>query len=128
MDSPASPVNRTPDSGRSGSVARTDGYEVECLVEIPRAQGEVTAVDRRREAVVEALGDAEALVDPVPAQFQRVLVEPEAKLIKSALRNPDLLAERLGFGPPSLRYVPREEAERYAVLDAEITLRLREVL
>lgn len=58
----------------------------------------------------------------------KTIVEPEAKLIKSALRNPELLAERLGFGGPSLRYVPREEAERYAVEDAVMTLRLREVL
>ena len=58
----------------------------------------------------------------------KTIVEPEAKLIKSALRNPDLLAERLGFGPPSLRYVPREEAEKYAVEDAVSTLLLREVL
>jgi len=58
----------------------------------------------------------------------KTIVEPEAKLIKSALRNPDLLAERLGFGPPSLRYVPTAEAEAYAVEDAVMTLRLREVL
>ena len=38
------------------------------------------------------------------------------------------LAERLGFPGPSLRFVPREEAERYAVEDAVQTLLLREVL
>jgi len=56
-----------------------------------------------------------------------VRIHPDAKPIKRAT-NPDTLAARLGFGPPSLRFVPREEAEAYAVEDAVMTLRLREVL
>jgi len=58
----------------------------------------------------------------------KVVVEEVAKPIKRVLGNAETLAERLGFGGPSLRYVPREEAERYAVEDAVETLRLREVL
>lgn len=63
-----------------------------------------------------------------PRKKPIVKVDEIAKPIKRALRNPETLAERLGFGGPSLRYVPREEAERYAIQDAEITLRLREIL
>lgn len=55
-------------------------------------------------------------------------VDPAVRLIKSALGNPALLANRLDFPGPSLRFVPREEAEAYAVEDAVMTLRLREVL
>lgn len=58
----------------------------------------------------------------------RLVVAEEAKSIKRALGNPALLAERLGFPGPSLRFVPRAEAEAYAVEDAVMTLRLREVL
>jgi len=62
------------------------------------------------------------------SKIGKTIVDPIAKPIKSAMRNPELLAKRLGFGPPSLRYVPRAEAEAYAVEDAVMTLRLREVL
>jgi uracil-DNA glycosylase family 4 len=58
----------------------------------------------------------------------KVVVEEVAKPIKRVLANAETLAERLGFGGPSLRYVPREEAEKYAVQDAISTLLLREVL
>lgn len=58
----------------------------------------------------------------------KVVVEDAAKPIKRVLRNAETLAERLGFGGPSLRYVPRAEAEAYAVEDAVMTLRVREVL
>jgi len=58
----------------------------------------------------------------------KTVVEEAVKPIKRVLANAETLAERLGFGGPSLRYVPREEAERYAVEDAVETLRLREVL
>ena len=57
-----------------------------------------------------------------------VRVDEVAKPIKRVLGNPETLAARLGFGEPSLRYVPREEAEAYAVEDAVMTLRLREML
>lgn len=57
-----------------------------------------------------------------------VRVDEVAKPIKRVLGNPETLAARLGFGEPSLRYVPREIAEAYAVEDAICTLRLREVL
>lgn len=56
------------------------------------------------------------------------IVDEIAKPIQRALGNPELLAERLGFGGPSLRFVPRAEAEAYAVEDAVQTLLLREVL
>lgn len=58
----------------------------------------------------------------------KVVVEDVAKPIKRVLGNAETLAERLGFGGPSLRYVPREIAEEYAKMDAVMTLRLREVL
>lgn len=57
-----------------------------------------------------------------------VRVDEVAKPIKRVLSNPETLAARLGFGEPSLRYVPKDEAERYAVEDAIYTLMLREVL
>jgi len=58
----------------------------------------------------------------------KVMVEEAAKPIKRVLGNAETLAARLGFGGPSLRYVPREEAEKYAVEDAVYTLLLREIL
>jgi uracil-DNA glycosylase family 4 len=58
----------------------------------------------------------------------KVVVEEAAKPIKRVLGNAETLAERLGFGGPSLRYVPQAEAEAYAMSDAICTLRLREVL
>jgi len=58
----------------------------------------------------------------------KVVVDEVAKPIKRVLGNPETLAERLGFPGPSLRYVPREEAEAYAVEDAIRTLELRELL
>lgn len=58
----------------------------------------------------------------------KTVVEEVAKPIKRVLGNAETLAERLGFGGPSLRYVPREVAEAYAIEDAVETLRLREVL
>jgi len=58
----------------------------------------------------------------------KTVIDPVAKPIKRVLTNAETLAERLGFGGPSLRYVPREEAEQYAVEDAIRTLELREVL
>jgi len=58
----------------------------------------------------------------------KVVVDDVAKPIKRVLNNAETLAERLGFPGPSLRFVPREEAERYAMEDAIMTLRLREVL
>jgi uracil-DNA glycosylase family 4 len=58
----------------------------------------------------------------------KVVLADVAKPIKRVLGNAETLAERLGFGGPSLRYVPREEAEAYAIEDVVETLRLREVL
>jgi uracil-DNA glycosylase family 4 len=58
----------------------------------------------------------------------KIVVDDVAKPIKRVLANAETLAERLGFPGPSLRFVPREEAEAYAVEDAVMTLRLREVL
>src|ERR1700684_2425455 len=52
----------------------TDGDEVERLVEVGiclRAQGEIAGCDRRREPVVEGLGQAQARVDRIPAELER---------------------------------------------------------
>src|SRR4051812_31427522 len=43
-------------------------------VQVPGAQAEVRGGDRRREAVVERLGQAKAFVDAVPAEPDRQLV------------------------------------------------------
>ncbi len=58
----------------------------------------------------------------------KTVVDDVAKPIKRVLGNAETLAERLGFPGPSLRFVPRAEAEKYAVEDAIYTLRLRAAL
>src|SRR5436190_22130605 len=52
----------------SGGMA--DGEEIQGPVEIGLPQPEVRGRDRRREAVVEGLGQAQRLVDAVPAEPQ----------------------------------------------------------
>src|SRR5688572_14710258 len=54
-----------------------NGEEVEGIVEALLAEREVGGPDRRGEAVVEGLRQAEGLVDPVPAEADRPLVEPQ---------------------------------------------------
>lgn len=50
-----------------------------------------------------------------------------AKLLRRALKNPELLASRMNHPGPSLKFVPKEEAEAYAIEDALQTLRLYEL-
>src|SRR5690349_5401121 len=59
----------------SGGMA--DGEEVERPVEIARLQLEVRGGDRRGEAVVEGLGQPQRLMDAVPAELQRQLVQAQ---------------------------------------------------
>src|SRR5262245_51683818 len=61
-----------------------DGEEVERAVEIALAQGEVRGRDRRGEAIVEGLGEAEARVDPVPAETQCQLVGAQLAGVEEA--------------------------------------------
>src|SRR4029078_8484621 len=66
---------RGPPSAVRGSSAHR--HEVERLVEVPLPQGEVGGADRGHEPVVEALRDPDALVQVVPAGFDRQLVHAE---------------------------------------------------
>src|SRR6185437_6040440 len=61
-----------------------DGKEVERAVEVPVVEAEIGGGDRRREAVVEGLGQAEALVDGVPAGLQRPAVHAELARVMEA--------------------------------------------
>jgi hypothetical protein len=54
----------------------------------------------------------------------RRTLTPEARGLKKALDNVKLLAKRLGDPQMNLRYVPRAEAEAYAIEDAVATARL----
>src|ERR1700710_2738346 len=72
--SPALPPRLAPFIGSS---LATDGDEIQCRVEVPFPESEVGGGDRRREAVVEALGKAEPLVDAVPAEPDRQLVQAQ---------------------------------------------------
>ena len=61
-----------------------DREEVEGAVEVALAQLEVGGGDRRREAVVEGLGQAEPLVDAVPAELDRQLVGAQLAGVEEA--------------------------------------------
>ena len=61
-----------------------DGEEVQRPLEAPAAEAEVGGGDRRREAVVEALGEPEALVDRVPAEPDRDLVDAQLAGVEEA--------------------------------------------
>ena len=54
-----------------------DGKEVERAVEVAVPEAEVGGSDRGGEAVVEGLGDPEALVDRIPARPQCPAVHPQ---------------------------------------------------
>src|ERR1700733_11553452 len=69
----------------SPSCGATDGDEVQCRVEVPLPEGEVGGRDRGGEAVVEGLGQAEALVDRVPAELDRQLVGAQLAGVKEAV-------------------------------------------
>src|ERR1700737_484665 len=66
------------DRGRASSPAHRE--QVKRAIELAPAylsQGEVGRRDRRREALIEALGEAEARVQRVPSEAQRVLVQAQ---------------------------------------------------
>src|SRR4051794_15630346 len=67
---------------RLGGVA--DGEEVEGALQAALAQGEVRGRDRRREALVEGLGQVQALVDAVPARAQRHFVQPQPASVEQS--------------------------------------------
>src|SRR5207249_9262571 len=70
-----------PATGRSSQY----GEEVERAVERARRQTEVALRDRRREAVVERLGDAERLVDLIPGEVpDRQLVQAQLARVEEA--------------------------------------------
>src|SRR3954452_18840164 len=63
----------------------TDGDEIQCRVQVPFPQSEVGGGDRRREAVVEGLGQAEPFVDAVPTELDRQLVGPQLAGVEEAV-------------------------------------------
>ncbi len=70
-----------------GHLATADGDEVERLVEVGLssiAKREVRCGDRRRESVVERLRDSQALVDAIPAQIERDLMDPQLPRVEEA--------------------------------------------
>src|SRR4051794_31969536 len=83
----------------SGGTA--DGEEVEAAVEVFLAQAEVGGGDRGGEAVVEGLGQAEALVDRVPAELDRQLVRAQLAGVEEA-EQVDPLEVRLAERPELL--------------------------
>src|SRR4051794_3701675 len=91
----------------SGAMADSD--EVERAIEIALPEGEIRAVDRGREAVVEGFAQAQSLVDPVPAQLQRQLMGTQLAGVEEAVElNPweVPLAELAELGGPVLVDVP----------------------
>src|SRR4249919_3205552 len=80
--SPALPPRLAP---LTGSSLATDGDEVQCRVQVPFPQSEVGGGDRRREAVVEGLGQAEPFVDAVPAELDRQLVDAQLAGVEEAV-------------------------------------------
>src|SRR6478672_3381590 len=85
------------------------GEEVERAVEAALAKAEVGGRDRRGEAVVEALGQPEALVDRVPAQPERQLVGAQLAGVEEAVQlDPGevVLAEPAELLGPVLAQVP----------------------
>src|SRR6478735_8880549 len=78
--SPAVPPGAAP-SSRSGMA---DGEEIQCPVEVAGCEAEVRGGDRRGEAVVEGLGQAEPGVNRVPAEPDRDLVRAELAGVEEA--------------------------------------------
>src|SRR6188474_3743731 len=66
----------------SGGMA--DSEEIQSPVETAPLQGEVRGGDRRGEAVIEGLGQVQCLVEPVPAQPDRDLVEAQLARVEEA--------------------------------------------
>src|ERR1700709_2420718 len=77
-------IARSPADPPPGSLGPADGKEVECAVEVAAPEAEVGGGDRWREAVVERLGQAEALVHGVPAGLQRPAVDPQLAGVEEA--------------------------------------------
>src|SRR5436309_13584881 len=91
----------------SGAMADSD--EVERAVKVAQPEGEVRAVDRGREAVIEGLAQAQGLVDPVPAQLQRQLVGAQLAGVEEAVELDPRevgLAELAELGGAVLAHVP----------------------
>src|SRR4051812_8338001 len=91
----------------SGAMADSD--EVERAIEIALPEGEIGAVDRGREAVVEGFAQAQGLVDPVPTQLQGQFVGPQLAGVEEAVElNPweVRLAELAKLGGAILVDVP----------------------
>src|SRR4051794_9563127 len=104
--SPALPPRLAP---LIGSSLATDSDEVQCRVQVPFPESEVGGGDRRREAVVERLGQAEALVDRVPAEPDRELVQAQlAGVVEAVELDPGevVLAETAELGGAVLVHVP----------------------
>src|SRR4051794_6018418 len=80
--SPALPPRLAP---LIGSSLATDGYEVQCRVEVPFPESEVGGRDRRGEAVVEGLGQAQPFVHAVPAEHDRQLVDAQLAGVEKAI-------------------------------------------
>src|SRR4051812_31253400 len=86
-----------------------DGDEVQRPLQLLPAEPEVGNGDRRGEAVVEAPGQAEALVEGVPAELDRDLVDAQLAGVKQAEQLDPLevgLAERAELLMPVLLDVP----------------------
>src|SRR3954453_6187991 len=100
-------IARSPALSSSGGTA--DGEEIQGAVEVFLAKAEVGGGDRRREAVVEGLGQAEALVDRVPAELDRELVCAQLAGVEEAEQLDSIevgLAERPELGGAVLLHVP----------------------
>src|SRR6476469_7800643 len=100
-----------PPPGRGGSDSRmANGEKVQCGVEIFFFQAEIRARDRRGEAVVEGLGQAQVLVDAVPAELDRQLVDPQLAGVEEAEHLDPVevrRAERAELLGPVLLHMPR---------------------
>src|SRR5215218_7892273 len=104
--SPALPLRLAP---LIGSSLAANGYEIQRRVEVPFPESEVGGGDRRREAVVEPLGQAEALVDAVPAELDRELVDSQLAGVVEAVEldaGEVVLAEAAELGGAVLVDVP----------------------
>src|SRR6476646_986165 len=74
-----------PPPGRGESDSRmANGEKVKCSVEICFFQAEIRARDRRGEAVVEGLGQAQPFVDAVPPELDRQLMGSQLAGVKEA--------------------------------------------
>src|SRR3954452_6042864 len=101
-------IARSPALSSSGGTA--DGEEIQGAVEVFLAKAEVGGGDRRREAVVEGLGQAEALVDRVPAELDRELVCAQLAGVEEAEQLDSIevrLAQRPELLGSVLLHVPR---------------------